>query len=143
VKTGYRDAVVGSYQRNLEVQWSHEGPGYRNASAYLSGAQIRGNAELLAMIVGRQPHRSLDQVAQSVMPNGFAAFVSKPDIPTYLVGKPEEIAAFHRLVPAPNETYCHLFWPFDTSKIDILLKARHAERKAAARAAKARASGGR
>ena len=131
VKTGYRDALVGSYQRNLEVYWSQEGAGYRNASAYLSGAQIHGNAELLAMILDRKPHRVLDQIAQSVMPTGFAAFVSKPDIPAYLVGQPEEISDFHKMVPAPNETYCHLFWPFDTSKIDVLLKARYAERKTA------------
>jgi hypothetical protein len=25
--------------------------------------------------------------------------------------------AFHALVPAPNETYCHLFWPSDTTRI--------------------------
>ena len=116
MKTGYRDALVGCYQRALHAHWQREGPGYRNAGDYLSGAQIQGNSELLAMVLGCDPqdwHPALEQVAQSVMPNGFAAFIPKPDIPTYLVGKPEEIAAFHTLVPAPNETYCHLFWPFD------------------------------
>jgi hypothetical protein len=101
---------------------------------------------LLEMILDcdpQDPHPALDQVANSVMPNGFAAFVPKPDIPTYLVGKPEEIEAFHALVPAPNETYCHLFWPFDTTRIDALLKARHIAHEAANRAARARPSGGR
>ena len=141
VKTGYRDALVGCYQRALHAHWQREGPGYRNAGDYLSGAQIQGNSELLAMVLGCDPqdwHPALEQVAQSVMPNGFAAFIPKPDIPTYLVGKPEEIAAFHTLVPAPNETYCHLFWPFDTTRIDALLKARHAAREAPKRAARAR-----
>ncbi len=113
------------------TDWRYEGPGYRDAGAYLSGAQVQGNGELLAMILGCDPHPALGQVAQSVMPNGFAAFVPKPDIPTYLVGQPEEIADFHKLIPAPNETYCHLFWPFDTTRIDALLKARHAARKVA------------
>jgi hypothetical protein len=144
VKTGYRDSLVGCYQRALHAHWRREGPGYRDAGDYLSGAQIQGNSELLAMVLGCDPkdaHPALVQVAQSVMPNGFAAFVPKPDIPTYLVGKPEEIAAFHALVPAPNETYCHLFWPFDTTRIDALLKARHAAREAAKRAARARPAG--
>jgi hypothetical protein len=84
------------------------------------------------MVLGRNPqdwHPALEQVARSVMPNGFAALVP----PTYLVGKPEEIVAFHALVPAPSETYCHLFWPFDTTRIDALLTARHATRKAVRR----------
>jgi hypothetical protein len=71
-----------------------------------------------------------------LMPNGFSAFVGKPDIPTFLVGSPEEVANFHKLVPAPNETYCHLFWPLDTRKVDALLKARHQQREAAKRAQK-------
>ncbi len=136
VKAGYLDALVGSYQRNLLHLWPTEGPGYRNAACYLSGAQIPGNAELLAMVLGRKRHPAFDQVAHSVMPSGYTAYLPKPDIPTYLVGTPEQVSAFHKLVPAPNETYCHLFWPIDTQHIDTLLRIRHDEREAERRAVK-------
>jgi hypothetical protein len=72
------------------------------------------------------------------MPSGFSAFVGKPDIPTYLVGSPEEVDAFQEMVPAPNETYCNLFWPLNTTRADEMLKKRHQERKAAKQAAKAK-----
>jgi hypothetical protein len=137
VKAGYRDALVASYQKNLAAHWQREGPGYRNAEHYIDGGQVPANGDLLAMVLGSEPYPALEQVAQSVMPNGFSAFVGKPDIPTYLVGSPDEVAAFHKLVPAPNETYCHLFWPLDTQKVDAMLKARHQEREAAKRAQKA------
>ncbi len=137
VKTGYLDALVGSYQKNLTAQWLQEGPGYRHAASYLSGAQIPGNGQLLAMMLQRKRHPALDQVAQSVMPSGYAAFVPKPDIPTYLVGTPKQVQDFHAMVPAPNETYCHLFWPFDTKPIEVHLKNRHKEREDAKKAAKA------
>jgi len=137
VKAGYRDALVGSYQKNLAVHWSTEGLGYRDAANYIDGEQVAGNGDLLAMLLGRLPHPALLQVAQAVMPNGFSAFVGKPDIPTYLVGSPEEVNALHALVPAPNETYCHLFWPLDTSRVDEMLKARNQEREVAKRKAKA------
>ena len=137
VKTGYLDALVGSYQKNLMALWPKEGPGYRNAASYLSGAQIPGNAELLAMILGRKRHPAFDQITQSIMPSGNAAFMPKPDIPTYLVGTPEQVRDFHALVPAPNDTYCHLFWPFDTRTVETQLRNRHTEREAAKKAAKA------
>jgi hypothetical protein len=137
VKAGYRDALVASYQKCLTSYWQNEGPGYRDAAHYIEGEQVPGNGDLLAMLLGRKPHPALEQVAQSVMPSGFASFVGKPDIPTFLVGSPEECVAFHRLVPAPNETYCHLFWPLNTEKVDEMLKARHQERESAKKAAKA------
>lgn len=71
------------------------------------------------------------------MPNGFTAYVSKPHLPTYFVGRPEIIAKFHELVPSPNETYCNLFWPLNTEAADKLVKERKAkdeeERKRRAR----------
>ena len=88
------------------------------------------------MLLGRVPHPALDQVAQSVMPSGFSAFVGKADIPTYLVGSPGEVEAFHELVPAPNETYFNLFWPIETTLVDKMLRARQQERDAAKRAEK-------
>lgn len=137
VKVGYKDALVGSYQRNLSRFWLKEAAGYRSAGHYLSGAQIVGNSVLLAMILGRKPHPGLLQVAQSVMPSGYTAYVPKPDIPTYLVGSPEVLDLFHQLVPAPNETYCHLFWPFDTAPVERLLNARYQQIQAEKAAAKA------
>lgn len=131
VKAGYRDALVGSYQKALTAYWPTEGPGYRDAAQYISGEQVTANGDLLAMLLGRMPHPALLQVAQAVMPSGFSAFLGKPDIPTHLVGGPDEIGKLHELVPAPNETYCHLFWPLDTSRVDEMLKARHRDREAA------------
>jgi hypothetical protein len=117
----------------LTFYWRTEGPGYRDAANYIAGEQVPANGDLLAMVLGRAPHPAFLQIAQAVMPSGFAAFLGKPDIPTYLVGTPDEISAFHDLVPAPNETYCHLFWPIDTKSVDSMLKARHQERLAAKR----------
>jgi len=54
------------------------------------------------------------KIAQAVMPSGFSAYVAKPDIPTWLVGTPTELELFYKLVPAPNEAYTQLFWPYDT-----------------------------
>ena len=137
VKTGYRDALVWHYQRALFPQWQTEGPGYRDAENYIEGNQVEGNAQLLAMILNRPEHPRLQQIASAVMPSGFSAFVGKPDIPTYLVGSPAEVQAFHDLVPAPNDTYCNLFWPLDDSAASKALKARHEENEARRRALKA------
>ena len=127
VKTGYRDALVWHYQRALIPQWRREGPGYCEAASYIEGNQVGGNARLLAMILSREEHPRLEQVAAAVMPSGFSAFVGKPDIPTHLVGSAEALKAFHDLVPAPNNTYCHLFWPLDDSKASEALRQRQKE----------------
>ena len=79
----------------------------------------------------------LEQIASAVMPSGYSAFVGKPEIPTYLVGSAAEVEAFHALVPAPNDTYCNLFWPLDDTDASKALKARHEENEARRRAAKA------
>jgi hypothetical protein len=121
--------LVGSYQKNIRAYWLKEGPGYRDAANYIDGEQIPGNGDLLAMLLGRKPHPGLLQIAQAVMPNGFSAFIRKPEIPTHFVGSLAEIDALYALVPAPNETYCELFWPLDTSRVDVLLKARQQQRK--------------
>ena len=98
---------------------------------------MKGNAQLLAMILDRPEHPGLQQIASAVMPSGFSAFVGKPEIPTYLVGSAQEVRAFHDLVPAPNDTYCNLFWPLDDSVASKALKARHEENEARRRALKA------
>lgn len=73
VKAGYRDALVGCYQRGLEAHWRYEGPEYRDAGAYLSGAQVDGNGKLLAMILGYDPEpewliRRLQRLQRVVRP---------------------------------------------------------------------------
>lgn len=130
VKTGYRDALVFHYQMALFPQWRTEGAGYRDAATYIAGDQVRGNAQLLAMLLGRSEHPRLEQIASAVMPSGFSAFVGKPDIPTYLVGRTGDVEAFLALVPAPNETYCNLFWPLDDSAASKALKAQHEKNEA-------------
>ena len=136
VKTGYRDALVWHYQRALFPQWLNEGPGYREAASYIEGEQVAGNTQLLAMMLGLKEHPRLEQVAAAVMPSGFSAFVGKPDIPTYLVGLPEAVQAFHEMVPAPNDTYCNLFWPLDDAPVSRALKERHEQNEAIRRAQK-------
>jgi hypothetical protein len=58
------------------------------------------------------------------MPSGNSAFLQKPDVPTYLVGRPAALTKFAELIPAPNETYTSLFWLGDTSPVDEYLRER-------------------
>jgi hypothetical protein len=74
-------------------------------------------------------------VAKHVMPSGFSAMMAKPDIPTWLVGSPAELAIFSELVPAPNEAYTQLFWPYNTAVFDRYIEQKLAEEKAAKAAA--------
>lgn len=69
-------------------------------------------------------------IAKHVMPSGFSALLAKPDIPTWLVGSPEQLQLFNRLVPAPNEAYTQLFWPYNTDSIDTYIVQKKAEEKA-------------
>jgi hypothetical protein len=130
VKTGYKDYLVGLYQSALKRHWLLEPKGYREAEHYISGAQVAGCTDLLAMILGRTERAYYDdlvRIARSVMPSGFTAYVSKPDIPTYFVGQPELVKQFYDRVPSPNETYCNLFWPLNTEAADKLVRERKAK----------------
>jgi hypothetical protein len=82
------------------------------------------------MMLGRSEPSHNDElvrIARSVMPNGFTAYVPKPEIPTYFIGQPEAVAEFYDLVPSPNETYCNLFWPIDTEAVDKRVRERKAK----------------
>jgi hypothetical protein len=129
VRKTYRSYLVSLYQAALTRHWLREPPGYCAAAKYISGGQILGCANLLAMILGRPPSPgdALERISQSVMPSGFAAYVGKPDIPTHLIGTPDAIQQYHELVPAPNETYCNMYWPLDTTAIDAALQKKKAE----------------
>lgn len=141
VKLGFKTVSVKAYQRAVANHWNTEPPGYRDAAHYAGAAYVDGAAALLSQML-QQPdlmHKlPLAAIAKNVMPSGFSAFVAKPDIPTWLVGSPEELNLFEALVPAPNEAYTQLFWPYNTSQYDQFLQVKVEEEKAKRAAARAR-----
>ena len=133
VKTGYKTAVVRAYQEAVKNHWQCEPAGYCDAGHYIGGDYVTGGAHLLAQLMD-VPKEIVHQVpltrlAKSVMPSGFTAFIGKPDIPTYLVGSAYAIKSFNALVPAVNEAYTQLFWPYDTSGIDAYVQQKKKEEK--------------
>jgi len=125
VGMGYKTGGVRLFQAAMQKYWKKEPPGYRSAKHYILGKHIVGGAHLLALMMN-DPDCLMDipltKLSKSVMPRGFSAFVAKPDIPTYLVGSEENLEIFYNLVPAPNEAYTRLYWPYDTSNLDNHLK---------------------
>jgi hypothetical protein len=141
VQSGYVGAWAGLYQRALEKSWPKEPPGYCEAGAYIKGQQLDGAELLLERMVrsvGAVVDGPLAMVAQAVFPRGHSAYWPKPEIPTYLIGSPEEVKEFNALIPAPNEAYCGLFWPGSTKEIDTYLKEQREKEREAKRAAKQR-----
>lgn len=141
VKLGFKTVSVKAYQRAVIKHWKVEPPGYRDAAHYAGSGYVDGAAVLLGELLlqpGLMNKVPLASIAKSVMPSGFSAFVAKPDIPTWLVGSPHELKVFEALVPAPNEAYTQLFWPYNTSAFDRFLQAKMEEEKAKRAAAKAR-----
>ncbi|MXZ70795.1 MAG: hypothetical protein F4Z04_04715 [Acidobacteria bacterium] len=138
VRGEYLHGVSRLYQRALEKSWPKEPQGYREAGAYVQGRQLVGARLLLQRMLATEGTCSklpVGILADAVFPRGHAAFWQKPDIPTYLVGSPWELAAFESLIPAPNEAYCALSWPGQTGLLDSYLKderrkEREAKRKA-------------
>lgn len=132
VKAGYKTTVVKFYQKAIEKHWTLEPEGYREAEYYIQRDHIPGGAHLLAQLTGESKASDqlpLVKLAQSVMPSGFSAYLQKPDIPTWLVGTPDVMESFYNLVPAPNEAYTQLFWPYDTSSIDQYIQQKKKEDK--------------
>jgi hypothetical protein len=109
-----------------------EPPGYRSAGQYIKSEYVSGAAQLLAMLLASAQidPASLSLLAKTVMPNGNSAFLQKPDVPTYLVGSPQALDEFRRLVPTPNETYTSLYWLGGTSAVDEYLRKRKQEEAA-------------
>ncbi len=106
VKAGYKTGTVNFYQKAIEMHWKLEPPGYKDAEFYIKSDHIPGGAHLLAQIMGKEKADGaapLMKLAQAVMPSGFSAYIAKPDIPTWLVGTPEQMGIFDKLVPAPKE----------------------------------------
>ncbi len=125
VRGDYLHGVSRLYKRALEKSWPKEPKGYREAGAYVQGRQVDGANLLLRRMLateGTSSQLPVGILADAVFPSGHAAFCQKPDIPTYLVGFPHELAEFESLVPAPNEAYCSLIWPGQTEMLDAFLK---------------------
>ena len=140
VKAGYKTAVIGSYQVALKLHWLLEPAGYRDAGCYIGGGYVAGGASLLAQMLDKPAaadHAPLSCLAKHLMPNGFTALVQKPDIPTYLVGTDEQLNRLYALVPAPNEAYTTLFWPYHTTAFDEYVAKKRAEEAAERKARKA------
>lgn len=142
IKAGYKTASIKSYQEAIKQHWHLEPKGYRDAAHYIDGGYVAGGAHLLGQLLGKPDavhFAPLSCLAKHLMPNGFTALVQKPDIPTYLVGSDKELKVFESLVPAPNEAYTQLFWPYNTKAIDDYVAKKQAEEKEMRRAMKARA----
>ncbi|MEX0806163.1 MAG: hypothetical protein WD688_23010 [Candidatus Binatia bacterium] len=133
IKAGFKTVTVEAYQKALKEYWQREPAGYREAGHYIQGDYVAGGAHLLAHLLAKP--RSVDEVplsvvAKHVMPGGFTALRAKPDIPTWLVGSETELALFNELVPAPNEAYTQLFWPYNTDDFDQFIEKKLADEKA-------------
>lgn len=138
VKLGFKTVSVKAYQKAVARHWALEPPGYRDAHYYSGSGYVDGSAVLLAELLqkpGIMNEVPLAAVAKHVMPSGFSAMMAKPDIPTWLVGTSAELVMFSELVPAPNEAYTQLFWPYNTAVFDRYIEQKLAELKAAKAAA--------
>lgn len=111
VGKGYGAAFSKLYQEALKKSWPKEGDGYRSAVNYIDGGTTFGSTMLLNLML----RDSLDvdtptsTLATHLFPRGHTALLSKPQIPTYIVGSPAALAIFNQLIPAPNEAYTALF----------------------------------
>ncbi|WP_434129831.1 hypothetical protein [Methylocaldum sp. GT1BB] len=133
VKVGFKTASVKAYQQAIAKHWHCEPPGYRDAGRYIGGDYVGGGARLLEHLLDAPEIANevpLSVLAKHVMPAGFSAFMAKPDIPTWLVGDEAELKLLQKLVPAPNEAYTQLFWPYNTDSIDQFIAKKQAEEKA-------------
>lgn len=140
VKAGCKTASVKAYQQAIAKHWHCEPAGYREAGNYIGGDYVTGGSRLLAHLLNAPEVAKevpLSVLAKHVMPAGFSAFMAKPDIPTWLVGSDAELKALETLVPAPNEAYTQLFWPYNTESIDQFIAKKQAEEKARKAAQKA------
>ena len=135
VKTGYRDTLASMYQDTLIKVWQMEPAGYRDAANYVGGGFIEGGGELIRMMLAQQPQKldiappPFSAIAASGLPGGHTAYFSKPTIPTYLIGSPDQLALLNRLVPAPLEACTNLFWPGKTENLDAYILHRRKELK--------------
>ena len=134
IKLGFKTVTVKTYQKAIKHYWEREPPGYRSAGYYIGGDYIAGAAHLLAQLLDKPNSVNevpLSIIAKHVMPGGFTALNSKPEIPTWLVGTETELKDFGSLVPAPNEAYTQLFWPYNTTAFDQFIEQKSAKKRLA------------
>jgi hypothetical protein len=132
IKAGYKTFTVKTYQKAIEQYWEQEPAGYREAGNYIRENYVAGGAHLLAQLLDKPDSVNdipLSVIARHVMPGGFSALAAKPEIPTWLVGDLHELDRFYELVPAPNEAYTQLFWPYNTEAFDRYIEEKLAEEK--------------
>jgi hypothetical protein len=132
IKVGFKTLTVNAYQKAIQRYWEREPPGYRSAGYYIKGNYVAGGAHLLADLLDKPDSVHdvpLSIIAKHVMPGGFTALKAKPDIPTWLIGSETELEQFLALVPAPNEAYTQLFWPYNTTAIDDFIHAKITDEK--------------
>jgi hypothetical protein len=131
IKAGYRTTLVKLYQAMLERYWPGESAGYNEAENYTGGQYVDGAAQLLAMLLqsGEIDGHAARLISRTVLLTGNSAYFAKPDIPTYLVGSPENLERFYKSIPAPCETYTQLFWPGNTNDLDGYIQQRKKELK--------------
>ncbi len=141
VKIGYRDSLSTLYQQALIKVWPREPAGYCEAAHYIKSGYVRGAAQLLAMFLNHAAALNdapLLTLAKRVFPQGHTAFLAKPEVPTYLVGTPDQVEQFYSLVPAPNETYTNLFWPGNTNQLDKMIQEKRQQEREAKKALRRR-----
>lgn len=130
---GYGAGFSRIYQEALKKSWPKEPDGYRSAGKYIDGAMAKGSAMLLNLMLHGEPTGDTPTLplATHLFPRGHTAMVSKPQIPTYLVGTPEQVDRFNELIPAPNEAYTSLLIANDTEALDTYIMNARAQERAA------------
>ena len=124
-KIGYTTAAVRTFQQAIKQGWKSEPAGYRDAALYIGKRNIAGNTSLLEQMLnapGCANQVPLSSISKNLMPNGYSALKSKPEIPTYVIGSISSIAKLNEVIPALNETYTQLFWPYNHSEQDSQLQ---------------------
>ena len=142
IKAGYKTASIKSYQEAIKAALAPGAQRLQGCRSLYRWGLCRRRGSPVGQLLGKPDavhFAPLSCLAKHLMPNGFTALVQKPDIPTYLVGSEEELKVFESLVPAPNEAYTQLFWPYNTKAIDDYVAKKQAEEKEMRRAMKARA----
>jgi hypothetical protein len=126
IKIGYRLVAIKKYQKLIAGSWHLLPPGYRSASYYMNGKYVSGGAELLMLLLQKEWRSAFEipmpEMIKSGLLSGNSALMSKPEVPTYLVGEPATLERFNTLVPAVNEAYTQLFWPQNTDRLDAQLR---------------------
>lgn len=125
VKFGYKVAAIEAYKKILKRVWRKEPRGYCYAERYIDGCYKNGSSLLLSQILcdlNNMTPETVGLISQRVLLKGNSAFMEKANIPVYMVGSGKQLEEFHKLIPAPNETYTGLFMAHDNADVDKRLQ---------------------